>query len=339
MIYTASAPGKLVLLGEYAVLEGAEALVMAVDRRVKVTLKRTYDSALRILAPPLINQALPLTTSQLKDSHQSDELALVKHVLVQLSDRGLLALEALLGWELRIDSQALFQDGNKLGLGSSAAVTVALVGVLCAFSKRAQACNLELVMALHKSFQGSGSGLDVATSHRGGLIAFSQDQGRATVESLVWPNGLDAVAVWSGASASTAGFLERLKQFQQSDPDSYQSLMDDLVMLAQRGVAAARQGSADAFVGVVREFYQALGRLDDASGIGIITETHRQLGMLLQLPDSVYKTCGAGGGDLGVFLTCGAGQTEVAQGILARAGHPSVPLALDRRGLETEIAS
>jgi hypothetical protein len=36
----ASAPGKLLLIGEYAVLDGAPALVMAVDRRVKVRLRR-----------------------------------------------------------------------------------------------------------------------------------------------------------------------------------------------------------------------------------------------------------------------------------------------------------
>ena len=33
-------PGKMILLGEYAVLEGARALVMAVNRYVKVSVKR-----------------------------------------------------------------------------------------------------------------------------------------------------------------------------------------------------------------------------------------------------------------------------------------------------------
>jgi len=36
MEVTASTPGKLVLLGDYAVLEGAPALVMAVNRHAKV---------------------------------------------------------------------------------------------------------------------------------------------------------------------------------------------------------------------------------------------------------------------------------------------------------------
>ncbi len=36
----ADAPGKLVLLGEYAVLEGAPGLVVAVDRRARVVLEQ-----------------------------------------------------------------------------------------------------------------------------------------------------------------------------------------------------------------------------------------------------------------------------------------------------------
>ncbi|MFU8876606.1 MAG: hypothetical protein ACNA7E_00585, partial [Wenzhouxiangellaceae bacterium] len=33
----ASAPGKLIVIGEYAVLEGAPALVLGLNRRVRVT--------------------------------------------------------------------------------------------------------------------------------------------------------------------------------------------------------------------------------------------------------------------------------------------------------------
>ena len=45
----ASAPGKLILLGEYAVLEGATALVAAVDRRASATVRRAVgETALEI---------------------------------------------------------------------------------------------------------------------------------------------------------------------------------------------------------------------------------------------------------------------------------------------------
>ena len=53
MRVTASAPGKLVLLGEYAVLEGASALVLAVNRRARVTLTRIDEVAWEIVSPTL----------------------------------------------------------------------------------------------------------------------------------------------------------------------------------------------------------------------------------------------------------------------------------------------
>ena len=49
----ASAPGKLVVTGEYAVLEGAPAVVLAVGRRAQVVLDSSADADYRIDTPGL----------------------------------------------------------------------------------------------------------------------------------------------------------------------------------------------------------------------------------------------------------------------------------------------
>ena len=60
MSFVATAPAKLVFLGEYAVLEGAPALVAAVDRSVRVTVapaeedRWSFTSDLPSLAPSLV---------------------------------------------------------------------------------------------------------------------------------------------------------------------------------------------------------------------------------------------------------------------------------------------
>ncbi len=45
---TASAPGKLVLSGEYAVLDGAPAICMAVDRRARVTISASGEEFINL---------------------------------------------------------------------------------------------------------------------------------------------------------------------------------------------------------------------------------------------------------------------------------------------------
>ena len=47
----ASAPGKVVLSGEYAVLNGAPAICMAVNRRAVVTIEATADEHHVVIAP------------------------------------------------------------------------------------------------------------------------------------------------------------------------------------------------------------------------------------------------------------------------------------------------
>ena len=51
MRITASAPGKFVLSGEYAVLDGAPAVCVAVDRRARVSIE-PYDSDHCIVQAP-----------------------------------------------------------------------------------------------------------------------------------------------------------------------------------------------------------------------------------------------------------------------------------------------
>ena len=51
MIIEASAPGKMVLVGEYAVLEGSPALVSAVNREAKVRLELTEGRGICVNAP------------------------------------------------------------------------------------------------------------------------------------------------------------------------------------------------------------------------------------------------------------------------------------------------
>ena len=53
MTISTSTPGKLILLGEYAVLEGAPAIVAAVNKFAKITLNNSIDHNFYINAPAI----------------------------------------------------------------------------------------------------------------------------------------------------------------------------------------------------------------------------------------------------------------------------------------------
>lgn len=168
------APGKVVILGEYAVLDGAPALVAAIDRGVRClvwpsqTLQvQTPDSDARFVGPALTASDAPPRTYRF-ESHPP-------------------------------------QVGAKLGLGSSAAATV--VAVIAARAERGLDLDPRsihpLAAATHRAVQGSGSGLDVAASTYGGVLRIQNGQ----VVPRPLPLPFDVVA--TGQPASTGPRVQR----------------------------------------------------------------------------------------------------------------------------------
>ena len=175
----ASAPGKLVVLGEYAVLTGAQALVMAVDRRCEVEIAAHAGPLSRLETRAPESQVIEF------DPGQKSGLELVDTVRFGLTDG-----PAERPFQAVLDSSAFFaQDGNKLGLGSSAAVLTAWAGALQAYDKKdVSELSLGRLIGLHRALQGGrGSGIDVAAALHGGLSTFqldSDDQGLPSIRGL-----------------------------------------------------------------------------------------------------------------------------------------------------------
>jgi phosphomevalonate kinase len=75
--------------------------------------------------------------------------------------------------------------GKQLGLGSSAAITVALTAALLAQGGRADMDRpglLHLATVAHRQLQGGGSGSDVAAAVHGGIVAMSGNAGASTIQ-------------------------------------------------------------------------------------------------------------------------------------------------------------
>ena len=209
-MFVARAPGKLVALGEYAVLDGAPAVVLALDRYVEAAIASRADDMCR-----LTMRAAEVVERQFVAGTSSGE-ALVDVVTAAIAPR--------LAWAATIDSQALFAGSAKLGLGSSAAVLCAWAGALTEHARSRGVALPPLrvtdLIDLHRRFQGGkGSGLDVAASYTGGVITFRLDpSGLPHIGSVRLPNSVGFAGIFAGRSASTPGFVAHYRAWRTRRP-------------------------------------------------------------------------------------------------------------------------
>jgi phosphomevalonate kinase len=310
----ASAPGKAILLGEYAVLEGAPAVVTAVDRRARAAVEPIPERQIHVVSAERPGSAavieLDASGWYWRDAEDAERLRLVHEVL-----RAILPArpQRVVGFRIQLDTQAFFASNcgmrAKLGLGSSAALTVACAAAVAsfvrapAFDARSPDWQAE-VHRIHRSFQnGQGSGADIAASLCGGSLIYTRDPSSAGPQPLRWPATLHARFVWSGRSASTPLMLARLASFKSLHRAAYQRCLSRLVHLAEEGASALAAAQVAAFIDVADRYAAALAALDEASGIGIVSDEHARLRQIGHASGVVYKSCGAGGGDLGVALS------------------------------------
>jgi mevalonate kinase len=270
------APGKAMLIGEYAVLEGGPAVVAAVDCYADARLEPSSQG--RAQASPFIVQA------------EAEAQA-------ELQRRGL----AVSGLPV-VNTAAFSQNGRKLGLGSSAAATVAAVGALF------QAAGVDLddrqnrvalhgvARRAHDAAQGvPGSGADVLAAVFGGLQTLNSD---GDVRELQLPGELLLRLVPTSTSASTAELVARYRSVGAAVTPARQRMIE----AARRFIAACRDGDAGALLAAVaaaQEAFLALGRILDRE---LVTDEHRAIASAATRAGGVAKPSGAGGGDLAVVF-------------------------------------
>jgi phosphomevalonate kinase len=274
----ATAPGKLVLWGEYAVLAGVPAAVMAVNRFAKCTV-RPREAGTLLTATGFDMPAMEI--KRLASGEVPAEAGLFRA-----------AASALLGdppanLAIHIDTSEFQNKGAKLGIGSSAAALVVCYGALAALIE--EPVDLTRAIEAHHRFQGSGSGLDVAAAVMGGTIRFQ----KGIAERLDLPEAIELRFIFTGESASTG---KKLGSFSAWRERGHTAPLDMLALASHSLFEHA--DDADAW----HRYVDALRHLDLAAGLGIFGTHHNILCELADTFGLLYKPCGAGGGDTGMVL-------------------------------------
>jgi len=309
MTATASAPGKILIAGEYAVLDGGEAVVMAINRRARASLAAEPEAP-----SPFLAAAATVIAEELG----ADRAALLERV--------------------RVDSAPLCDadTGAKLGLGSSAAAITAAVA-LCLPPPGDRRLLHRIAHRAHAAAQGgAGSGADVAASVWGGML-LCRPPDRAgeplRVAPLSLPRDLVLVPVWLGRPADTRALVADMTAFARREPATALALYARIARAATDLADAIRPDQA---IAALWEGSVAAGELGRAAGVEIVTEGHRQLAGRAEALGGVVKPTGAGGGDVALAAFPGPEAAEHFRADAASLGMKLLDLSVDPDGARLE---
>lgn len=321
MPITVSAPGKLMLLGEHAVVYGHPCLVTTVNQRMRVAVEKLSPSILTLEAEDveLIGYKKPirkLGKGKIPKRAMFIEIAMRNFFYKYSIQSG-----------LNVITKSEFSP--QFGFGSSSAVTVCLIKALSELFK----INLTLQEIFDLSYktisdiQKEGSGFDAAAAIYGGTLYFTA--GGKIIEPLPIDE-LNLVVGYSGVKADTVSMINLLKEKIYTYKSGVEKIFDKIADLVKEAKKSLLSKDWIRF-GTLMNFNQ-----DYLEDLGLSTEKLGSM-ILAARKAGVYgaKLSGAGGGDCMIALVTPENKKQVATAI-ERVGGEIVEVTTNVEGVKSE---
>jgi mevalonate kinase len=275
---TARACGKVILLGEHAVVHGRPALAAGLPGGLTLHARPSTE----VTAP--LGLRIPAWGLDL-DLERDVEHPVARACRAVLEHVGGPRRGYLVEGESTLPARA--------GLGSSAALTVALARLV--LGEQAPAAEVvEASLAGERVFHGEPSGIDSWIATRGGVLWFVRGQ---VPEPVALGAALPIVVLASGVPRSTADQVAKVSRRLERHPTATLAIFDAIAALVVEGRHALERGHLGALAEVIEMNHGLLAALDVSS-----PTLDRLVARAREAGARAAKLTGAGGGGCVIAL-------------------------------------
>jgi len=315
-----SAPGKLMVLGEHAVVYGYPCVVTAVDQRVRVVVEPNGEGEIHICSPNVGLDEYHKPLARLGKDDVPKSMSFVEHLIKRMYEK------YKIKQGIRVTTESDFS--TQFGFGSSAAVTVALTKGMSDYLglKLDNKTIFKLAYQAVLDVQGVGSGFDVAASVYGGTLYYVTP---GKVIEKIFEGELPMVVGYTGIKADTPTIVRQVAELRRQEKwvDAVMGDIDDLVKQAK--------------IMFKNKEIEQLGKLMNRNQelLQTLNVSSKELDNLIRAARKAgaygAKLSGAGGGDCMMALV-GSKQKEQVVEKIKRAGGVYMDVKTGAEGVRRE---
>lgn len=333
---TISAPGKIHLLGEHAVVYGKPALLASINLRVTVHIQLCHSG----------ESSSPESEDEI-DSGYAPFTRMTD--IIEPIVKKYLKIKNIPPYQLEISSELPIGAG----LGSSAAVSGAYIAALLSFLKITWDLKLinELTYEAEKVFHGNPSGGDNSTVVYGGLVWFRKETppARNTLSNAMAGGELkiiqplpftvpsklskNFVLINTGTpKESTKEMVEMVGSEFRVQNSEFRKIFDEQEQLVRKFLPVIQDGNEDQLIKIIREGEKNL------ETIGVVSPYAASIIRKIEKAGGAAKICGAGGKTKATgILLCYHPQKKVIENIAKAENLPFFKVKLGVEGLRKEV--
>ena len=334
---TISAPGKLMLFGEHAVVYGKPCIVTSVNQRLSIKAQKNDEPIFVLNAPDVDIKNYSKLMTHLGEGEIPKGVRLVEHATknffyavipvktgIQVERTG---SRIKSGMTNGVKFETIAQFKSTFGFGSSSASAVCTIKALSEVFK-IKLSEKEIFDLAYKTVldvQGLGSGFDLAAAIYGGTLYFIT--GGTTIQPLTI-NHLPLIVGYTGVKADTATIVREVKARFEKYTELLKNIYDGIAMIVEEAKIALEKNDLEK-VGQLMNLNQ--GYLET---LGVSSE---KLSAMIYAARNAgaygAKLSGAGGGDCMIALAPSSKRKAVKKAI-EKAGGQIIKVEINDKGVK-----